>query len=116
VIADGGPALFAHPDSNLWLHAPARASHIEWNYGIVSGAYEKKGDKTDGVEFTVAGVAGGATRVIFHRVLDPVNRAADRGRSTRLSPISRRLANCCSSPPGPFKAMPTTGPTGGKST
>ncbi len=90
LIADGSRALFAHPDSNLWLHTPTHASRIEWNYGIVPGAYEKEGDKTDGVEFAVTGTAGGATREIFRRVLDPVNRAADRGTQHEIIPYQPR--------------------------
>ena len=79
LLVDGRHTLFAHPDSNLWLHAPVHASRIEWEFGLLSGSYEKAGDKTDGVEFSVMGLMGGNQRLIFRRVLDPVSRAADRG-------------------------------------
>jgi len=79
LLVDGRLAIFAHPDSSLWLHAPVQASRIEWEFGLISGAYEKAGDKTDGVEFAVMGLAGGNQRLIFRRVLDPANQAADRG-------------------------------------
>ena len=87
VWLDGGKkALLAHPDSNLWLHAPAQASRLEWDFGIVPGAYEKDGAKTDGVEFTITGASGSGKRLIFSRVLDPVNQPADRGTQRLVIP------------------------------
>ena len=79
VLTEGGSGLLTHPDSNLWLHAPAGASRIEWNFGLLRQAYEKEGDKTDGVEFVITGTVGGNTRQIFHRLLDPARLPADRG-------------------------------------
>ena len=50
-----GSVLSSHPNSDLWLQPPAKAREIKWSYGIFSGAYEREGDKTDGVEFIVLG-------------------------------------------------------------
>ena len=81
VPVDGATALSAHPDSDLWLHTPANATRIEWDYGMFSTAWERAGDKTDGVELAVVGLLpGGGRHVIFQRTLDPVNQAVDRGR------------------------------------
>jgi hypothetical protein len=79
VAIEGKPALFAHPDSDLWLHAPAQSGWIDWDFGLIPGAYEKEGDKTDGVEFAIIGLAGGSKRQLFNRVLDPARQPADRG-------------------------------------
>lgn len=79
--------LNAHPDSDLWLRAPRDATRIEWNFGMISSAWEKSGDKTDGVEMQVLGLQpGGPPRVIYHRVLDPVSRPEDRGDQTAIIP------------------------------
>ncbi|MEO6994165.1 MAG: hypothetical protein ABI273_11075 [Lacunisphaera sp.] len=77
---DGRDALSFHPDSDLWLHAPAGATVIKWDYEIFSGAYERPGDKTDGVDFIVTGeTSDGHRRPIYHRLLDPVKKPGDRG-------------------------------------
>jgi hypothetical protein len=80
-FVDGAPALSAHPDTDMWLQAPHASSRIEWDYGLVADAYERKGDRTDGVEFAVEGIQpGGVRREIFRRKLDPVAQPGDRGR------------------------------------
>jgi hypothetical protein len=77
---NGTPILSAHPDSDLWVPAPAGARQIVWEFGIVPGAYERDGDKTNGVEFVVEGEsADGSRRRIFHRLLDPAAVPGDRG-------------------------------------
>jgi hypothetical protein len=83
----GDTALFAHPEANLWLRSPGQATRIEWDYGILPEAYERAGDRTDGVEFSITGVRPGiGERVIFQRRLDPVNQEADRGRQRAVIP------------------------------
>lgn len=80
VEREGKTILSAHPDSDLWLRAPADASQITWDFGIFPPAYEKAGDKTDGVIFMIeAETPDGQRRQIYHRLLDPVRDAADRG-------------------------------------
>ena len=72
--------IFAHPHTNLWIPAPSQTKQITWDFGIVSGAYEGKEGKTDGVEFTLMGIRpGGEYRVVFRRILEPATQAADRG-------------------------------------
>lgn len=73
--------LDAHPDSDLWLRAPTGATRIEWDYGMFSSAWEREGDKTDGVELAVTGITpGGGQRLIYQHTLDPARQPADRGR------------------------------------
>jgi hypothetical protein len=85
---DGDDKLIsAHPDSDLWLHAPANAKQIKWDFGFVPAAYEREGDRTNGVEFIVTGeTADGQHREIYRRLLDPVNEPADRGRQRETIP------------------------------
>ncbi len=85
--ADGDDVISAHPDCDVWLHAPAGATQIKWEYGIYPTAYERPGDKTDGVEFVVNGVTpDGHRRQIYHRVLNPAHQPADRGRQHEVIP------------------------------
>jgi hypothetical protein len=78
---DDAVAHTAHATSDLWLRAPAGASHIVWDFGIDVTAYEREGEKTDGVEFVVTvEPPAGAQRQIFSRLLDPANEPKDRGR------------------------------------
>ncbi len=80
VEIDGAMALAAHPDSDIWLRAPAHATQITWVFGLIPDAYLRTGYKTDGVEFLITGeTPDGNRRQIFSRVLDPVNVATDRG-------------------------------------
>lgn len=70
----------AHPDSEIWLRAPAGATRIAWDFGLVSSAWERAGDKSDGVELSITGLLPGrGEREIFRRWLDPVRRPEDRG-------------------------------------
>jgi hypothetical protein len=88
-LAGDAAILNAHSDSDLWLPAPAAARRIEWEFGIIPGAYERNGDKTDGVEFAVVGVLpGGGERRLFDRILDPVNQGVDRGRQREVIPYA----------------------------
>jgi hypothetical protein len=79
--------LFAHPDAHLWIPPPRRSTRITWEFGIIPEAYEHKEGMTDGVEFTVMAIKPqGEREVVFRRVLDPVNRAADRGLQREVIP------------------------------
>lgn len=83
-----GPALNTHPDSDLWLRAPAGATRIEWDYGLVPLAWEREGDKTDGVEFIITGIMpGGSAREIYRRRLDPVHAVMDQARQHEIIPF-----------------------------
>jgi hypothetical protein len=85
VGAEGTPeALFynAHPDSKLWFKIDAGKRHINVRFRIVDGAWKDvaKGDATDGVLFRISEVRpGAAPRVVFERLLNPRDQAADRG-------------------------------------
>jgi hypothetical protein len=77
----------AHPDSEIWLRAPSGATLIEWDYGMIDEAWERDGDKSDGVELSVMGIMPGqAEREIFRRRLDPVRRPDDRGMQREVIP------------------------------
>jgi len=77
---DGRKVMSTHPDSDLWLRPPAGATRIVWQFGIMPPAYEKSGDRSDGVEFVVTGeTPDGQKREVYRRVLDPVRQPADRG-------------------------------------
>ena len=76
-----------HPDSDLWVPPPAGARQILWEFGLVAGAYEREGERTDGVVFMVVGEApDGRRRELFRRLLDPARVPADRGRQRAVIP------------------------------
>jgi len=84
----GTEILSVHPDTDLWVPAPAGARRILWEFGLFPGAYEREGEKTDGVDFIVAGeTPDGHRREIFRRLLDPGNVPADRGRQRAVIPF-----------------------------
>ena len=77
---EGARALFAHPDSNLWVPAPPTARRIVCEFAILPGAYQGDNGRTNGVEFIVdAETPEGGLRTLFHRVLDPAAVETDRG-------------------------------------
>lgn len=77
---EGRKLVSTHPDSDVWLRPPAGATRIVWQFGIMPPAYEKSGDRSDGVEFVVTGeTPDGQKREVYRRVLDPVRQPADRG-------------------------------------
>ncbi|MEY3775712.1 MAG: hypothetical protein RLZZ129_2492 [Verrucomicrobiota bacterium] len=79
-LHDGSKRINAHPDSDLWLRAPSGSTRIEWDYGMFAQAWEREGDKTDGIELTVSGIMPGrGEREIYRRRLDPVANVLDRG-------------------------------------
>jgi hypothetical protein len=82
--------LAAHPDSDLWLAAPAGATTIRWSFGFFPAASERGG--SDGVEFTLTGeTADGGRRELYRRLLDPAHQPKDRGRQTEVLPYAPRL-------------------------
>ncbi|HUL54519.1 MAG TPA: glycosyltransferase family 39 protein [Opitutaceae bacterium] len=84
---DGADVLSVHPDCDLWVPAPAGATEIRWEFGIVPGAYEREGSKTNGVDFIVDGEApDGSSREVFSRLLNPAEVPADRGRQRVVIP------------------------------
>jgi hypothetical protein len=87
LVVNGIEVLSTHPDCDLWVPPPVRATEIEWEFGILPGAFEREGPKTDGVEFIVAGEApNGSRREIFRRLVDPASVPADRGKQRAVIP------------------------------
>ena len=84
---DGDATMSAHPNSDIWLKPDTGAHNIYWSYGILREAYERAGDKTNGVEFIISSeMPNGETHQIFYRLLDPVVKSTDRGiQETKLS-------------------------------
>lgn len=76
----GERVITAHPDCEVWLRPAAGSTRIQWDFGLMPIAYEREGDKTDGVEFLITGEApDGSRRQIYRRVLDPAHQPNDRG-------------------------------------
>jgi hypothetical protein len=83
----GVEVLSTHPDTDLWVPVPGGARQILWEFGLFPGAFDRDGEKTDGVVFLVAGeAADGSRREIFRRLLDPAGVPADRGRQRVVIP------------------------------
>ena len=73
------PVLNAHATSELAYHVPPGLHRITARYGIHDAAYANPAGRTDGVEFAVViADAGKQERVLYDRLLDPVNNAGDR--------------------------------------
>jgi len=84
---DNKTMINAHPDSELWLRAPNDATRIEWDHGMISDAWTRDGDKSDGIELSITGILPGrGEREIFRRWLDPVRRSEDRGMQYEVIP------------------------------
>lgn len=85
---EGDEVLDAHPDCDLWLRPRSDSRVIEWDFGMISSAWQKTGDKTDGVELAVMGLRPGVgEREIYRRQLDPVAREGDRGKQREVIPF-----------------------------
>ncbi len=76
----GEPIINFHPDAALWIDPRRRAGSIKWRYGIFDEAWDREGDRTDGVVFVVeVENAEGHRRQVFSRTLRPATVAADQG-------------------------------------
>jgi hypothetical protein len=85
---EGMSVMNAHPDSDVWLRAPSGSSRIEWDYGMVTAAWERDAGRTDGVEMSVVGIMPGrGAREIYRRRLNPVARPEDRGIQREVIPF-----------------------------
>ncbi|MDB6126910.1 MAG: hypothetical protein JWM35_806 [Verrucomicrobia bacterium] len=72
--------LNAHATTEMRFHVPRGASRIKAEFGIDDRAFTGK-EHTDGVEFVVAQARSNQPeRILFHRLLDPFNRAEDQGK------------------------------------
>lgn len=72
--------LTAHADSFVWVQPPAGAKEIELEFGLIDEAWKHAGERSNGVEFVVYGEieAQARRRVLFRKLLDPLNVPADR--------------------------------------
>lgn len=77
----GRPAVNAHPLSELTFHPPGGETHVVIEFGLNPEAYAPGADSvTDGVTFEILdGEPGTFRRLLYHRHLDPVRNADDRG-------------------------------------
>lgn len=74
-----------HPDSSLVVLPDAREGRMEWRFGILDDAWDREGDKTDGVEFMVRAInEHGHFRPLFSRTLKPQISENDRGLVTEV--------------------------------
>jgi hypothetical protein len=80
-LADGRPAVMAHPLSELEFLAPPGARRIEAEVGLVAAAYAPGGTAiTDGITVLILErQPDGSTRTLLQRDLDPVHQPGDRG-------------------------------------
>lgn len=86
-VYEGAVVTDAHPESDLWVKAPPGATRIEWDFGMISSAWDRDGGKTDGVEMILTTQRPGEERrVVFRRVLDPVAHPGDRGLQQEVIP------------------------------
>ncbi len=93
---DGRPVVIANAPSEIWLDAPAGATRIIAEFGLVAEAYTGGNPVTDGVGITIYEVRPeGTRRRLFNRELDPVRTVADRGLQrievTGADPLAGRL-------------------------
>lgn len=84
---NGEAMIIAHPDSDIWLPGPAGSKVIELSFGIRKEAFEREGQKTNGVSFEVdVQASDGSVRQLFLRELDPASVPGDRGTQTAQVP------------------------------
>ena len=77
---NGGTAINFHPDASAWVDPERRQGRGEWRFGIFDDAWDREGDRTDGVVFRVESESlSGQRRTLAERVLMPHVEAADRG-------------------------------------
>jgi hypothetical protein len=75
-----GKWLNFHPEAALWVEAPNRNGSLQWHFGIFDSAWDREGDKTNGVNFAVmAENQRGERRSLYTRLLQPVSVEQDRG-------------------------------------
>jgi len=99
--------LNTHAITRLWFELPPGQRHAQLEYGILDSAWQNAG-KTDGVDFLLlAESAGGHTRPLWRRLLDPANVVGDRGHQSasinfELKPGERLIL---ATGPGPSGAI-----------
>ncbi|HEY8994444.1 MAG TPA: glycosyltransferase family 39 protein [Lacunisphaera sp.] len=80
VEQEGQAGWLCHAYTALRFPLPAGPSRLRFGHGLAPGAYEKISEHTDGVEFIVQyQPQRGSPRVLYRRLLNPAENAADRG-------------------------------------
>lgn len=76
----GVSIAFAHPSSSIEFAINAHDRHVHAAFGMLNGSYQNK-NTTDGVDFSVEFIPpDGLKQILYHRRLDPLSVAGDRGR------------------------------------
>lgn len=73
---EGRRIFLAHPSTDIEIPLPAGARHVQAEFGLSPGSYER----TDGVEFQVVHLPiGGGEQILYQRFLRPGTIVSDRG-------------------------------------
>jgi len=75
---EGVEVMVMHTPSEMTFDLPIGAKEMSGQLGMLEGAYTKGGE-TNGAEFVIVWSDGKETVEIFRRLLDPLNKTADRG-------------------------------------
>ncbi len=67
----------AHAPTRLWFDPGAGRHRVRMEYGILDSAWQGEA-RTNGVDFQLLAVTPSGSRVLWHRLLDPAQRPADR--------------------------------------
>jgi len=69
-----------HPDSDLWIEPSNSVGSFRWRYGLLDAAWERDGDRSDGVDFLVfVETPTGDRREIFRDEVTPDTNETKRG-------------------------------------
>lgn len=77
-MVDGEPAMILHAPSEMSFDVPRGATSISGKYGFMPGAYTDGGN-TNGAEFIIRWSNGQEQAILLKRLLDPMQKAEDRG-------------------------------------
>jgi hypothetical protein len=77
-MVDGEPAMIMHAPSEMSFDVPRGASTISGKYGFMPGAYTEGGN-SNGAEFIIRWSNGQEQAILLKRLLDPKEKAEDRG-------------------------------------
>ncbi|GAB5560384.1 MAG: hypothetical protein SynsKO_20310 [Synoicihabitans sp.] len=69
-----------HPNSDLWIRPRKLKGKLAWSYGIIDQAWQREGDRSDGVDFIVSAESpNGSRREIYRDEVTPAENPADAG-------------------------------------
>ncbi len=90
-MVDGEPAMILHAPSEMSFDVPRGATSITGKYGFMPGAYTEGGN-TNGAEFIIRWSNGQEQAILLKRLLDPKEKADDRGLQAFNVDLSNRPA------------------------